>query len=173
MMPLVVFLRGANVGRRRFSPKLVEAALVDVGLVNIGAAGTFIVRERIGEKLLRAKIEAELPFSPAPMMILKAEEIHAAFAVGQEISVPSAAKRFATFMDKLPENRPDLPLNSPAEAGWGVRIVSVNGRTALGLRRRVDETGVYPNETVERAFGVTATTRDWPTVEKLVKLLSA
>ena len=40
-----------------------------------------------------------------------------------------------------------------------------------GVRKRVDVTGVYPNSVVEKAFGVRATTRDWPTMEKIAALL--
>jgi uncharacterized protein (DUF1697 family) len=170
-MALVVLLRGANLGKRRFSPKAVEVALADLELVNVGAAGTFVVRQRISEKLLRSRIEAELPFSPAPMIILQASEIESAVLAGQTIVSPPDAKRFATAMEKRPTKLPELPIEAPVGAKWGVRIAAVSGRFTLGVRRRVDVTGVYPNEVVERAFGTSATTRDWPTMEKLAKLL--
>ena len=170
-MALIVFLRGANVGGRRFSPKAVEAALADLDVVNLGAAGTFVVRKRIGEKSLRARIEAELPFRPAPMIVANDREIAAALLAGAAITGPSDAKRFATAMESPPKTIPKLPIEAPSAGEWGVRVVAVSGRFALGMRRRVDVTGIYPNEIVERAFGLGATTRDWPTMEKLAKLL--
>ncbi|HWB11975.1 MAG TPA: hypothetical protein VG826_22310 [Pirellulales bacterium] len=171
-MTLIVLLRGANVGGRRFSPKAVEAALADLDVVNLGAAGTFVVRKRVGEKSLRARIEAELPFAPAPMIVVNDREIASALHAGESIDGPSDAKRFATAMESPPSLLPKLPIEAPNSARWGVRVVAVSGRFAIGLRRRVDATGVYPNEIVERAFGVAATTRDWPTMEKLAKLLA-
>jgi hypothetical protein len=53
----------------------------------------------------------------------------------------------------------------------GVAVLAVVGPFALGTRRPMAETGVYPNEVVEKTFGVTATTRDWPTMEKIAALL--
>jgi hypothetical protein len=170
-MSFVVLLRGANLGKRRFSPKAVEAALSDLNLVNIGAAGTFVVAKRVSEKALRARIAAELPFEPAPMVIVTESEIEAAMNTGVGISVPADARRFATAMDARPTHLPKLPIETPKGAEWGVRVASVIGRFALGVRRRVDVTGVYPNEIVERLFGVEATTRDWPTMEKIAKVL--
>ena len=47
-MALVVFLRGVNVGgHRRFRPSALAAELKHLGAVNIGAAGTFVIRARI------------------------------------------------------------------------------------------------------------------------------
>ncbi|HEV3338792.1 MAG TPA: hypothetical protein VG125_00500 [Pirellulales bacterium] len=171
-MAMIVLLRGANVGGRRFSPKAVEAALADLEVVNVGAAGTFVVRKRVAEKVLRARIEAELPFSPAPMIVVKDRELVSALRAGGSIGGPPDAKRFATAMESAPGAAPELPIEAPSAANWGVRVVAISGRFALGVRRRVDVTGVYPNEVVERAFGVAATTRDWPTMEKLAKLLA-
>ncbi|HVX15029.1 MAG TPA: hypothetical protein VHC22_27810 [Pirellulales bacterium] len=171
-MGLVVLLRGANVGKRRFSAKAVEAALSDLDLVNIGAAGTFVVLKRIAERVLRSRVAAELPFEPAPMVILKQSEIEAALRMGSEIPVPADAKRFATAMERAPAMSVSLPIEEPQGAEWGVRIAAVSGRVALGVRRRVDVTGVYPNEIVEKALRANATTRDWPTIEKIAQILS-
>lgn len=172
-MALVVLLRGANLGKRRFSPKAVEKALSDLDVVSIGAAGTFVVRKRVAAAALRKRVEGELPFEPAPMVIATGTEVLAAFEAGRAVAVPDGARRFATAMGKKPAKRPRLPLDVPEGAQWGVRVAAVEGRFAIGARRRFDETGVYPNEVVERAFGTDATTRDWPTIEKIAKALSA
>ena len=45
-MALVVFLRGVNVGgHRTFRPTVLAKELRDYDVVNIGAAGTFVVRK--------------------------------------------------------------------------------------------------------------------------------
>ena len=163
-MALIDLLRDANLGKRRFSPKAVEKALADLDVVNVGAAGTFVVRSRVAQAALRKRIEEELPFEPAPMAIATAKEVLAAVAAGEDIQVPAGGRRFATAMEKAAKAK--LPVEAP-----GIVILRVVGRFALGTRRPVTETGIYPNEVVERAFGVAATTRDWPTMEKLAKLL--
>ena len=56
-MALVVFLRGVNVGgHRTFRPSLLAQELKYLGAVNIGAAGTLVIRARVS----RAKLRAEL-----------------------------------------------------------------------------------------------------------------
>jgi uncharacterized protein (DUF1697 family) len=167
---VVVLLRGANLGSKRFSTKAVVEALADLDVASIGAAGTFVVRKRVADAKLRARFADALPFEPE--MILCAEaEVKAALAAGGKVKVPEDTRRFATAMEAAPA-RPKLPLEVPAGPAWGVRVLAIEGRFALGARRRVDETGVYPNEVVERAFKVRATTRDWPTMEKIGKLLT-
>src|SRR5271163_1460308 len=56
-MALVVFLRGVNVGgHRTFRPSILAKELSHYDVVNVGAAGTFVVRK----PGLRAKFHAEL-----------------------------------------------------------------------------------------------------------------
>ena len=46
-MALVVFLRGVNVGgHRTFRPSVLARELGDYDVVNVGAAGTFVVRQQ-------------------------------------------------------------------------------------------------------------------------------
>ena len=62
-MALVVFLRGVNVGgHKTFRPSLVANQLSDFDVVNVGAAGTFVVRNRISQAKLRAELLRRLPF---------------------------------------------------------------------------------------------------------------
>lgn len=168
-MAVVALLRGANVGGKRFKTKDVLDALAGLDAVNLGAAGTFVVRKKVAESTLRKRIAAALPFE-CDILVLSAAEVHAALTAGAKHDVPAdAVRRFATVMDK--EVKAKLPLEEPSGAGWGVRVLAVEGRVALGVRKRVDVTGVYPNAVVEKAFEVRATTRDWPTMEKIGKLL--
>ena len=49
-MALVVFLRGVNVGgHKTFRPAALARELAALDLVNVGAAGTFVVRAAIGQ----------------------------------------------------------------------------------------------------------------------------
>jgi uncharacterized protein (DUF1697 family) len=60
---LVVFLRGVNVGgHRTFRPSILAKGLSDYGVVNVGAAGTFVVRKPGSKAKFRAALLRKLPF---------------------------------------------------------------------------------------------------------------
>src|SRR2546425_5171993 len=62
-MALVVFLRGVNVGgHRTFRPSIVARDLSDYDVVNVGAAGTFVVRKPGSRANFRAELLRKLPF---------------------------------------------------------------------------------------------------------------
>src|SRR5258708_3879776 len=68
-MPSVVFLRGVNVGgHKTFQPSVLAKELAAYDVVNIGAAGTFVVRKPISQTKLRAEILRQLPFEPQIMI---------------------------------------------------------------------------------------------------------
>jgi Protein of unknown function (DUF1697) len=59
---LVVLLRGVNVGgHRTFHSTELAKQLSDLDVVNIGAAGTFVVREPVTQARLRAELTSRLP----------------------------------------------------------------------------------------------------------------
>ena len=62
-MSLVVFLRGVNVGgHRTFRPSILARQLRAFDVVNVGAAGTFVVRNPGSRTKLRAALLRKLPF---------------------------------------------------------------------------------------------------------------
>src|ERR1700738_1513744 len=62
-MGLVVFLRGVNVGgHRTFRPSILARELSDYDVVNVGAAGTFVVRKPGSRAKFRAALLLKLPF---------------------------------------------------------------------------------------------------------------
>src|SRR5215471_9391547 len=74
-MPSVVFLRALNVGgANRCRPAEIARQLSKFGVVNIGAVGTFVVREDVSESVLRAAILKKLPFK-CEIMICSARNI--------------------------------------------------------------------------------------------------
>src|SRR6185436_7901644 len=84
-MALVVFLRGVNVGgHRTFRPSLLAKQLRRYDVVNIGAAGTFVVRKRISRAKLRAEVTRRLPF-----------EAHVVMCSGSDILGLAARNPFA------------------------------------------------------------------------------
>src|SRR5881397_3558661 len=74
-MPSVVFLRAVNVGKaNRCQPAQIAKQLAKYGVVNIGAVGTFVVRQDVSESTLRAAIGKKLPFK-CEIMICPARDI--------------------------------------------------------------------------------------------------
>src|SRR5262245_64097976 len=62
-MALVVFLRGVNVGgHRTFRPSVLARELHRFDVVNVGAAGTFVVRKPGPRAKFQAELLRRLPF---------------------------------------------------------------------------------------------------------------
>jgi uncharacterized protein (DUF1697 family) len=169
----VVFLRAANVGGRNvFRPAELARDLAHLDVVNIGAAGTFVARGKAGASSIRREILERLPFEPA-IAVVPAKEV-----VALVDGAPFAGVRFSkdrrgwvAVPDRRPRRRPKLPFFAPAGKEWSVRFDRLEGRFALGLWQRRDGGFVFPNQVVEEALGVPATTRWWETLEKVVRLI--
>src|SRR5207249_4511474 len=74
-MACVVFMRGVNVGgHKTFRPSVLAKELSDLGVVNVGAAGTLVVREKVGQASLRTELLKKLPFKPE-LIICPAREV--------------------------------------------------------------------------------------------------
>ena len=171
-MPSVIFLRAVNVGgTNRCQPASIAKQLVKFGVVNIGAVGTFVVRENVSESALRAAIARKLPFK-CEIMICPAKEI-----VDLAKEDPLRGERshdidaHVSIMVQRPPKIPKLPIYLPSRNKWEIKIANAIGRAVICLRRRVKNGRLYPNAVVEKQFGVAATTRTWNTIEKVAKIL--
>ena len=70
-MASVIFFRAVNVGgHQKFQPSQLAKELVPFGVVNIGAAGTFVVRENVSPAKLQNEISSGVPFKPELMICL-------------------------------------------------------------------------------------------------------
>ena len=171
-MASVVFLRGVNVGgHRTFRPSVLAKELADYDVVNVGAAGTFVVRKPISQAKLRAELLRRLPFL-TEIMICSAKDI-----VSLASSEPFAGEppgpdivRFVSVLAKSPRALPAIPLMLPAGGDWLVKIVAVKSRYAFGMYRRNMKTIGFLGQ-VEKRLGVPATTRNWNTINAIVKVL--
>ena len=68
-MASVVFFRAVNVGgHQTFQPGKLANELAEFDVVNIGAAGTLVVREKVSQAKLRDEIWRRLPFKPELMI---------------------------------------------------------------------------------------------------------
>lgn len=171
-MPLVVFLRGVNVGgHRTFRPSVLAKELADYDVVNVGAAGTFVVRKPISQAKLRAELLRRLPFV-TEIMICSARDIISLASSEPFASEPTGPDivRFVSVLAKSPRALPAIPLMLPADGDWLVKIVAVQSRYAFGMYRRNMKTIAFLSQ-IEKRLGVPATTRNWNTINAIVKVL--
>src|SRR2546429_5277779 len=103
-MASVVFLRAVNVGgRRKFQPSTLAKQLAGFSVVNIGAAGTFVARGRVGQSKLCREILRRLPFKPE-LMICPARDVVALTHNDsfRDASSATDVSRFVSVMQKAP-----------------------------------------------------------------------
>src|SRR5436305_14112105 len=115
-MRWVVFLRAVNVGSaNRCQPALIAKELANFGVVNIGAVGTFVVREDVSESVLRAAIAKKLPCK-CEIMICPARDIIKLASKDPFAGQPSGPDitRFVSVAAKRIATPPSLPFNLPS-----------------------------------------------------------
>jgi len=160
-MALVVFLRGVNVGgHRTFRPGVLAKELSAFDVVNVGAAGTFVVRKPGSTAKFRAALLAKLPFE-SEVMICEGGDF-----LGLERNSPfgktSPKPDTVRFMSILPEAgrlSRSIPITMPADGQWLLRVVAARGRYLFGTYRRHMKTIGYLGQ-LDKVFGMPATTRN-------------
>jgi uncharacterized protein (DUF1697 family) len=173
-LKLVVFLRAVNVGgTNRCRPAAIAKELARFGLVNIGAVGTFVVRENVSEPVLRAAIARKLPFK-CEIMIVPARDIKKLTSKDPFSGQPSGPTitRFVSVSARPFSKPPSLPLYLPSKQEWGVKIIAIEGRFVLGLYVREMKAISYLGK-LEKQLGVPITTRSWTTIEKIATVLAS
>lgn len=171
-MRWVVFLRAVNVGRTNLCrPALLAKQLSKFGVINIGAVGTFVVRENVSESILRDAIAKKLPFK-CEIMICSARDIIELVSTdpfAEHASGP-AITRFVNVLAKRLAHPPALPLYLPSEDEWLLKIIAIQNKFVVGLYRRQMKAISYLGK-IEKLLGIPATNRSWNTIEKIVKIL--
>lgn len=174
-MSNVVFLRAANVGGKNvFRPAQVAAALKHLDVVNVGAAGTFLVRGNVSTAEIRREILAHLAFDPE-LSVRPAREILALVRSEpfRRVAFSKDLRGWVAVLGGRPAARPTLPLSKPEGKAWSVRLDRIEGAFALGLWRRRPDASLFPNQVVESTLRVRATTRFWETILRLAGLIEA
>lgn len=171
-MASVVFLKGVNVGgHRTFRPSLLASEMAELGVMNVGAAGTFIVWKSMSQAELRREFLRRLPFE-TEVMVCSANEILRLAPAEPFAGEPAGSDivRFVSVLPKRPRVPPALPINLPAGENWLVRLLAIRGRFAFGLYRRNKETIRLLGQ-IQRHLGSPVTTRNWNTFSNLFELL--
>ncbi len=171
-MALIVFLRGVNVGgHRTFRPSILARELSDYDVVNVGAAGTFIVRKPGSRGEFRAELLRKLPFE-AEVVLCEGRDfirLETENPFGTEPSRPDIV-RFVSILSRAGGLRANLPVTFPPDGEWLVRVIASNKQFVFGMYRRHMKTISYLGQ-IDKLFGAPATTRNWNTILALLRLL--
>jgi uncharacterized protein (DUF1697 family) len=171
-VPSVVFLRAVNVGGANLCrPAQIAKQLTKLDIVNIGAVGTFVVRENVSEPALRAAIAKKLPFK-CEIMIVPAKAIVDLVRKDPFAGQPAGPNitRFVSVLAKRARALPPLPLSLPSTDDWLLKIIAIQNRFVLGLYRREMRAISYLGK-IEKLLGVPITTRNWNTIQKVAQIL--
>ncbi len=173
-MALVVFLRGVNVGgHRTFRPSVLAKQLKHYDVVNVGAAGTFVIRKPTNQAQLRAELRNRLPFEAEVMICAGHDLISMASSdpFGDE-PIHSDVVRFVSVLAKRPRVLPSMPISLPEDGRWLLRILSTENGFLFGMYRRHMKTISYLSR-IDKLFGVPVTTRNWNTFTAIIKVLKS
>ena len=170
-MALVVLLRGVNVGgHRTLRPSGLAAQLTHLDVVNIGAAGTFVVRRRAGHTRVRAEFARLLPFDTKIVICEGREIVRLVSREDFNQPVRPGVVRFLSVLTRAPRAAPETPVRFPPAGPWLVKIIGRDRRFVVGMYRRHMKTIGYLGK-LDAVFGAPVTTRNWNTLHAIVKVL--
>ena len=172
-MALVVLLRGVNVGgHRTFRPSVLARELSAYDVVNVGAAGTFVVRKPgRGPAKFQAELRRRLPFETNVVLcdgqdFMRLESEHP-YGTGR---ARADVVRFVSVLVKTGQCGVPLPITLPPRGAWCVRVLASDGQFVFGEYRRRMDTIRYLGE-IDKLFAGQATTRNWNTVDAIIRIL--
>ena len=176
-MALVVFLRGVNVGgHRTFRPSVLARELSGYDVVNVGAAGTFVVRRPVvrtpgSRAKFRTALLRKLPFE-AEIMLCDGRDLMRLETENPFATQPSPPDivRFVSILSKAGSVRASLPVTFPSDGEWLVRVIASKGQFVFGVYRRHMKTIGYLGQ-IDKLYGVPATTRNWNTIIAIMRIL--
>jgi uncharacterized protein (DUF1697 family) len=145
--------------------------LADLDVVNIGAAGTFVIRQPVTQTRLRTELARRLPFE-AEIMICRGQDILGLMSYRHFAGQPARSDivRFVSVLSRSPRSAPSPPVSLPASGKWLLKILARERRFVFGVYRRQMKAIGYLGE-IDQLFGVPATTRNWNTITAIAKVL--
>jgi uncharacterized protein (DUF1697 family) len=143
----------------------------DYDVVNVGAAGTFVVRKPGSRATFRSVLLRKLPFDAEVVLCdgrdLLRLETENPFAA--EPSSPDVV-RFVSILSKAGGVRTSLPVAFPSDGPWLVRLIASDGQFVFGMYRRHMKTIGYLGQ-IDKLYRVPATTRNWNTITAILRIL--
>ena len=176
MIKYVAFLRGINVGGKKLiKMENLRRAVESLGLKNvrtfIASGNVLFETSQTNREALRKKIEKKLLTAfghDVPVVLQTIEELKDLLRVGpfKKITPSPAVMMCVTLLAADPKSGPKLPHKSAIE---NLEVLAIKNRAAFILcRRKKNGMFSFPNNFFEKEFGVTATTRQWNTIKRIV-----
>ncbi len=175
MIKYYAFLRGINVGGRVVKMDALTGMFVSLKLKNVKTfiqSGNVIFESK--EKNVKAQAEKiekkllkELGYE-VPALLRTHEELEALILHDPFKSMKAGAKTYVVLIAEELKEKPKLPLVSEKE---GVKVLGMRKADIFceALPLKGGRWG-FPNAFIEKQFKVPATTRNWNTVSKIVKI---
>lgn len=85
------------------------------------------------------------------------------------LKLPASTKLYVSLLKEKMKSLPKLPLVSEKQ---DVEVIMITGREIYSITREINGRFGFPNNFVEEAFNVAATTRNWNTITKMAELIS-
>ena len=158
-------------GYRTFRPSLLAKELGSYDVVNLGAAGTFVVRQPGAQKRFRAELLQRLPFE-ADVAICRGVDLLRLESENPFATEPPEPNvvRFLSVLCGPGEADVPLPLALPAKGDWLLRVLARDGPFVFGEYRRQMKAIGYLGQ-IDKLFGAPATTRSWSTILAIFEIL--
>ena len=176
MTTYIAFLRGINVGGKRLIKmddlrRIVESMGLKSVRTFIASGNVLFETSQTNRAALATKIEKKLLTAfghDVPVVLQTIDELKDILKVGpfKKIKPSADVMMCVTLLTAEPKAGPKLPLKSAIE---NLEVLAIKNRAAFILcRRRKNGMFSFPNNFFEKEFGVTATTRQWNTIRRIV-----
>jgi uncharacterized protein (DUF1697 family) len=173
-MALIIFFRGINVGgHRAFRPSVLAKELGIYDAVNVGAAGTLVIRKPGSRAKFLTELRRKIPFEATIAFCDATDLIRLEMDNPFGVETPPAdVVQFVSILSEAGRGRVALPMALPEGGDWFVRIIGSKNRLVYGVYRRHMKTIGYLGQ-IDRLFGAPATTRSWNTILSVLRILKS
>ena len=141
--------------------------------MNVGAAGTLVIRKPGSRAKFLAELHRRLPFV-ATISICDGRDL-----IQLEMENPFKAEPphadvvpFVSILSRAGRSGVSLPITLPERGEWLVRIIGAKNRFVYGVYRRRMKTIGCLNQ-IDTLFGARATTRSWKTILAVLRILKS
>lgn len=158
-------------GHRTFRPSVLAGELSDYDVVNVGAAGTFVVRRPGSRANFRDALLRKLPFE-AHVVLCDGRDLLRLEATNPfaKTPCPPDVVRFVSILSKAGAIRTSIPVTFPSDGEWLVRVIASEGQFVFGMYRRHMKTIGYLGQ-IDKLYSAPATTRNWNTITAILRIL--
>jgi uncharacterized protein (DUF1697 family) len=179
MIKYVAFLRAINVGGRKvIKMETLRGVFESLGLSNVVTylqSGNVAFDSRIkNQESLKSKVEKGLKESlghEVTVVLLSHSDLAAIVKRDPFNGIKSSkdVMLFVAFFTSQPTSSPKLPFALPKE---NLEVIAAQDRAVCIVARRKENGWFgFPNNFIEKQFGVSGTTRNWNTVKRIVEAL--